>query len=78
MDVVVDYDRKQDSSYSRATLFQGAKLLQVLGVIHAHEQIPVRSNLAGGAPSKLAVELNISSREPRQDTGFRIKRKPRS
>jgi hypothetical protein len=33
MDVVVDYDKKQDSSYSRSTLFMGAKLLQNSGVV---------------------------------------------
>lgn len=33
MDVVVDYDKKQDSSYSRATLYMGAKLLQNTGVV---------------------------------------------
>lgn len=33
MDVVVDYDKKQDSSYSRATLFMGAKLLQNSGIV---------------------------------------------
>jgi hypothetical protein len=33
MDVVVDYDKKQDSSYSRATLYMGSKLLQNSGVV---------------------------------------------
>lgn len=33
MDVVVDYDKKQDSSYSRSTLYMGAKLLQNSGVV---------------------------------------------
>lgn len=33
MDVVVDYDKKQDSSYSRSTLYMGAKLLQNTGVV---------------------------------------------
>jgi hypothetical protein len=33
MDVVVDYDRKQDTSWSRATLYHGAKLLQNTGIV---------------------------------------------
>jgi hypothetical protein len=33
MRVDVDYDRKQDTSWSRATLFHGAKLLQNSGVV---------------------------------------------
>ena len=33
MRVEVDYDRKQDTSWSRATLFHGAKLLQNTGVV---------------------------------------------
>lgn len=33
MRVEVDYDRKQDTSWSRATLFHGAKLLQNTGIV---------------------------------------------
>lgn len=33
MDVVVDYDKKQDSTYARATLFHGAKKLQNTGIV---------------------------------------------
>lgn len=33
MQVVVDYDKKQDSSWARATLFHGAKLLQNSGIV---------------------------------------------
>lgn len=33
MQVEVDYDRKQDLSWSRATLFHGAKLLQNTGIV---------------------------------------------
>lgn len=33
MDVMVDYDKKQDSSWSRSTLFMGSKLLQNTGVV---------------------------------------------
>ena len=33
MNVEVDYDRKQDLSWSRATLYHGSKLLQNIGVV---------------------------------------------
>jgi hypothetical protein len=33
MAVEVDYDRKQDLSWSRATLFHGSKLLQNTGIV---------------------------------------------